>query len=47
MTLTLRTGGLLLFGVLAACEGASPEPSIAQAPPAAATLPTEIGRAHV
>lgn len=40
MTLTLRTGGLLLFGVLAACGGASPEPSIAQAPPAAATLPT-------
>ncbi|HET8771953.1 MAG TPA: trypsin-like peptidase domain-containing protein [Gemmatimonadaceae bacterium] len=42
MTLTLRTGGLLLFAALAACEGASPDTSSAQQPPRdpAVTLPT-------
>lgn len=41
MATTLRTGALALFAALAACEGASPAPSIAQEParPPAVTLP--------
>ena len=40
MAIALRTGVLLLFTALVACEGASPETTIAQGLPPAAELPT-------
>jgi serine protease Do len=51
MRLTVRTGALLLFVAMAACEGASPEASVAQQPastrlPAVDPSPAAIGESR-
>ena len=47
MAISLRTGALVGFALLAACEGASPDVSVAQLPPAAQLPPVDPRPANI